>query len=375
MKHLAVAAIATVIFAGSAACSSSHHSSAPPPTSSPTSPTSPTTAPATTATNPPVSVVAGQDGAAVAAGGLRDMVFVDHIHGYGFVGGIGSLVASTDGGVTWRFHGSPVPVLGNEESNGVAHVLFVSPALGYVYGNGLSLTTDGGMTWTSPTVGSGTITSLVAIGASVWAIAGNRLYASDDSGASWHPLTAAPTYPTPPQLARITTTRAVIVSDSGLATTTDGGATWVPLPSPCAFPGAEGSRAVAFGSDLLLLCPGSPGAGQQPLDVYASTDGGAHWALRAASGTAQQAKVGTVPGRCCLAVLAGVSPTTAWMAIGEDTLYGTTDGGVTWTPVITTTGGGDGASRVTFVDATHGWTLDRQAVWRTTDGVHWTNLG
>ena len=121
---------------------------------------------------------------------------------------------------------------------------------------------------------------------------------------------------------------------------------------------------------MVALCH-SLGAGCLPLAAYQSLDGGQHWIVRAYSGIGNQPSVGSIPGRCCLSDLAAISASQAWIAIGELSVEETTDAGSTWHEVISATGGGDGATRVTFIDSRHGWALVRRGVWRTVDGVNW----
>jgi photosystem II stability/assembly factor-like uncharacterized protein len=354
-----------------------------------------------TTSAPPPAGVAGER---VGAAQLADVVFTDRGHGYAIVTGFTRLAATDDGGTTWRLEGRPVATLAPASAAGRSHVLFVSGSTGFVYGQGLALTRDGGSTWTYPDVAPGgyLMTSLVAIHQSVWATltcpgggcpATAEVVASSDGGTSWGPLSGEPTLAAPPaSLARITSTSAFVVAEAGapegsgaqgsgaqgsgalLARTDDGGRSWATVQDPCDLPGPSALRLAAFASGLLLVCGGSPGAGSQPLAVYASSDGGAHWELRSTTGFVSHPSVGEVPGRCCLADLAAVSPSLAWMAISEDTLYGTTDGGRTWRPAFPATGAGDGATRVTFVDAQHGWTLAERGLWRTIEGVHWSRL-
>jgi photosystem II stability/assembly factor-like uncharacterized protein len=309
--------------------------------------------------------------------------------------GIGQLVTSTDGGVSWRTVGTVSTVGTASADRGNARVVFASEATGYLYGPGLAVTTDSGKSWTYPLlpVPRGSfVTSLVPIGASVWATTScsppgscqgsGAVLASDDGGMSWRRLAAQPNLAgAPASLARLTAAKSYVTSETGsdqhvgdLAVTSDGGKSWQPVSDPCTFAGPIFERLAATADRLWLLCAGSPGAGSEPMAAYQSADGGAHWTLRSTSGTGTVPAVGAVPGRCCLADLAALSPTEAWIAVDELSVEATIDGGTTWHDAVPSTGGGDGATRVTFIDSRHGWALVRRGVWRTVDGVNWTHL-
>jgi photosystem II stability/assembly factor-like uncharacterized protein len=72
--------------------------------------------------------------------------FVDRTHGFAEVDW--RLARTDDGGQTWRTVGSPIPA---DELNYLpGTTVFTSLEDGYLYGRGIRVTHDGGMTWSNP---------------------------------------------------------------------------------------------------------------------------------------------------------------------------------------------------------------------------------
>jgi photosystem II stability/assembly factor-like uncharacterized protein len=244
------------------------------------------------------------------------------------------------------------------------------------------------------------------------------------------------------ELARITHVRAYVLSfvSSGaglgsgagqLVYTGDGGQSWQTRTDPCPAYFRFGEQIAASGTeDLWVLCASQASTGSQAKALYRSSDGGQTWRLSAAanapvlsgnvtlptapSASAQPAQsstsqsgasspsqpaepsttppsspapaTGTLPtdgyvspyslGHDNFAV---VSPDDAWLFPDRNGVFGTHDGGGTWTLVAGLDRAGlvvGGSGNVVFVDATHGWVCETGAgLWRTTDGVSWKRLG
>ena len=237
------------------------------------------------------------------------------------------------------------------------------------------------------------------------------------------------------ELARITPVRAYVLSfvSSGtgpgsgagqLVYTADAGRTWQTRTDPCPAYFRFGEQIAASGTaDLWVLCASQASTGSQAKALFRSSDGGQTWRLSAAANApvlsgnvtlptapaqpapappqaqtptsqppaptqppAQAPAPGTLPtdgyvspyslGHDNLAV---ISPDDAWLFPDRNGVFGTHDGGRTWTLVAGLARAGlvvGGTGNVVFVDVTHGWVCETGAgLWRTTDGVTWKRLG
>lgn len=364
---------------------------------------------------------------------LYAMVFVNATQGFGLAEHRGHpvLVGTTDGGSAWAVVNGSLPAAYTKGGiTDASELEFVSPALGYLWNGGVGdassppsprpmwVTVDGGRTWSEAPLGP-VVYDVSAIGTDVWALVGPcltagpgctlQLQVSSDAGHSWAlapsavpQAVAAAASLLPPQveLARITETRAYVLStasqDTGsttvLAYTADGGASWSTRPVPCAPQFNLGAELAASGTnDLWLVCGGQASAGNQLKQLYRSSDGGLTWSLAAGS-TGFGSPPAPVPGEGVLSSagyvapyavghknLAVVSPAAAWLAPDRSGVLRTVDGGRTWTPVAGLaragfTGGAPGA--VTFISATQGWICQAGVgLWHTTNGTTWSPLG
>lgn len=343
-------------------------------------------------------------GSSVAIGDLGRVWFVDRRHGFAVVDR--RLVATDDSGQTWRVVGAPISP---DELGYVPYELvFTSTSDGYLYGRGIRVTHDGGVSWTDPHVGryvdvrdgprDGELLALQPIGESVWALVVSAegsidLHVSEDGGLTWRkastPMLLSSAGPRA-ELVRVTPTRAYASAPVGLepesvsayhhlALTEDGGASWRYLQDPCRLTVSEQLAAVGE-NELWLVCGGEPATIMQGKEVWRSHDGGVHWELVAATGVGgfEQESIGqiTSSGHVGGGHLVAVSPGRAYLGLGRDTQWQTTDGGRTWRPSFFAPGGPDaGARPANFVDATHGWAFGEHSLYRTTDGLHWQPLG
>lgn len=200
--------------------------------------------------------------------------FLDRLHGYLF-GGL--LLATADGGSTWRVIFSEQPVLDVETGAGRAYALTST---------GLYRITRY-LERIGPAV-PGPRATLVVHGAAVYLLvppsqAGQPavLWASPDAGRSWRRESA-----------------------------------------PCTWSGALASALAAWSSDgLALACGGQPAAGRQTKTFFVSTDGGARWRLTG--------RIGFVDGYVLRLAAANAH---TWVLAEAPGIELSTDGGHTWRP-------------------------------------------
>ncbi len=301
-------------------------------------------------------------------------------------------IHSLDGGATWSVP-AKVTSLFVAEGDAPPHygIRFISSQAGWVFGNGIFATSDGGQTWSDGHV-AGSVTDLATSGNSAWAITGcdprtaspcpSSLLAWDPATSTWKAAAHQPPGTSAPQhMIRISASRAFIaeqtVLSSALLRTDDGGAGWTTLAVPCQ--GFGMPLATLDGMHVWLVCPGQPSAGSQAKDVYTSADGGVTWTLRAQ--TEPPAPVGKITISGYAQSLALASNTTGFLGMNRGDLYRSVDGGATW--IASGLGPGEDFFPTTqFVDAMHGWavaqlsTMDmagRVGLYRTADaGITWT---
>ncbi len=273
----------------------------------------------------------------------------------------GYLLASADGGQTWRQQwptASPAPV---------GDIAFVRTSLGYGVGlpgdaRAFVRTTDGGSTWTRAAElpdGIGGYNAHVlsfADAAHGWIVtATGHLLATDDGGATWRqlpdPAGSSPIVGNGPvtQAALADSRHGCVAASVGtgaqlLEATSDGGATWQPAAGSDVLACAEGTIGIRLLASLSSLSPGSP----------------------------------TLPH---LAAVTGQSD--AWATVVDGALAVTHDGGATWTSLVWPASprspdpmAFSGPFELSFVDSANGWMLaNDHRLYRTTDGGRsWTQL-
>jgi photosystem II stability/assembly factor-like uncharacterized protein len=330
------------------------------------------------------------------------MWFVDRIHGFGVVDR--RLVRTDDAGQSWRVVGSEIPP--DELGYLPEHALFTSLSDGYLYGRGLRVTHDGGVTWSDPHLNryvdgrfgptDAQVSALVARAQTLWALVAcppkatcdMDFYVSDDGGSTWRvrstPLlhdetgAGASLVPVSPTMAYALGSVGLAIDDPNIApyhhvgVTRDSGTTWAYVPDPCRVTDIE-LLAATSQRDLWLVCGGQPATAMEAKEVYRSSDGGAHWTLRASTIVGGD-DVGRILASGHVDRLVAVSATRAYLGLNRSTQFQTLDGGRTWTNSFPF-GGDDGGVPINFVDPTHGWGTSELHLYRTVDGVHWADLG
>lgn len=217
-------------------------------------------------------------------------------------------------------------------------VFFLSPARGFLAtGDGrLLATVDGGSSWrrVGPAVRFLRLAFLdTAHGFAL--TAADTLLETGDGGRSWRRLYRFPgTSGIGPFAGAVQFVDArhgfVGTLAGGVYRTADGGRSWTRLPLGCGF--ALGAVAFADERDGLAVCGGQPATQQQAKELYATSDGGRSWSLRARTSTGRSG----LPWGGYADGLALVSSGVAFLSAGREGIYATADGGRSWQTILFT---------------------------------------
>lgn len=257
---------------------------------------------------------------------LNDIAFTDGEQGWA-VGDAGTILRSTDGGLTWTSCRSGI----GEDLHGIAAADSLSAwAVGEA---GTVLTTgDGGVTWQVRTSGATEDLCAITVVAhrSLWAVgSGGTVLHSDDAGVTWERQTTG----------AATELHAVQFVDTATGWTSGAGGT-----------------------------------------VLHTHDGGVTWSAQDWSGSSDLPP--DVVERIDLRTLSFVDANDGWMAgavwrphgYSRQVFVRTTDGGASWTPMPDTLPD-HLTSAIAFVDRDHGWVAQQEwhdgwqvEIWRTGDG-------
>lgn len=308
-----------------------------------------------------------------------------------------SAVTTThDGGHTWKT--VALEDVASSFGGGIAvpdasHAFVVES----VWGRGLILASgDGGRTWRQvyPTVSPGPVAAISFVSATTGfglGIPGDAaaITRTDDGGQGWRTVGRLPepaamiaTDSYAPALSFADATHGWAVGAGHLYASTDGGRTWTRTTVPARASLVEG---VAFVDALHGCVIGTSGDGLTNAEVSTS-DGGRAWsnetdlrsALVCATGTAgiaidDAARALFDDGRVPVLVSGGSS---WWALFDGDGIARTTDGGAAWTFVDWPERGSIGPTSISFGDATHGWFITEMGdLYRTADaGLTWLRL-
>ncbi len=266
-----------------------------------------------------------------------------------------SVARTGDRGVSWRALPAPVVPLGEPGVTGPAvwGIRFATPEHGFVFGNGLWVTTDGGEHWSFAAYPGGSVVSLEIIDRQVLAvtmrsgIAGNASWAllrRPVAGGAWARLvTQASAIGTIATQAR----EAAIIDGTSVLVTGNGGLAITRHALPCTaspFP-VPTSVAVQAPRGLALLCAGQGYTGHTDKTVYVSGDLGATWKLAGHPASVGDGGViaAAAPGHLTIATTSAAS----W-------LYYSADDGKTWRTVVTYPDGGQGWNDLGFTTTRDG---------------------
>src|SRR5579875_4018852 len=363
--------------------------------------------------NPPALTPGGADD-------LRWVDFVSPTRGWALaeVQGRMRVARTSDGGLSWAVVGAPLPtsaggpvptrlvvaLAGNGVGANVAD-LYAYTGTGPLGAGGaprLYVSLDRGSSWqvaqfpgpvlaVSPPPGpSGSPLGAPVSEGELWTLIGPasrngratpaRLEVSTDAGRTWKATASMPGRGAS-SLTRVSPRGGFVVSEtivsgrvsSSVLETTDSGTSWHHLGDPCA--SLPDQQLSAVNANVLWLACGSEPAGNiQAKSVYFSPDAARTWQQTASVGLTKPASAGSLGRSGYIVGLAAVSAKDLWLALSRGPVEVTTDQGRTWRAAFSLPSGSGGAEQVTFVDATHGWALTAQGLWRTTDGLRWESL-
>jgi hypothetical protein len=272
-----------------------------------------------------------------------------------------SIVRTLDRGASWRGLPAPVVPLGQPmltSAPAVWGIRFATPAHGFVFGDGLWETTDGGEHWAQATAPPGTILSLEVIDGQVLAVTAScspqngcesagSLERRALGGGAWQQVT--PVKVTGPETDLIATQArvAAVLDGTTVIVTADGGLSTAGYPTPCTTEGVAYAQSVAVtGPDsLALLCSGGAAMGSVDKTVYVSGDLGQHWT-----------QAGAPPRGGDPIGLAGATPQqlVVMAASGASWLYYSGDGAAQWGTAYEVGDGGGGFNDLGFTTTSDG---------------------
>jgi len=319
------------------------------------------------------------------------------------------LARTTDAGRHWqRLPDPPAAVLGGTVDclaarACVSQVSFASPAIGYLYGPSLLMTTDGGLTWHArPGLETETLTIAGGQAYRVAYTSGGcpgpcrpSLQEAPVGSASWRTLIARLVEPDRSGSAQIAVSgpdvlvamygslAGPVLAQADVYRSADGGGTWRQADDPCGpSPRGPGLGGPGAEKDLIGLAapPGGFVAGlcitraTMGTFVITSTDAGATWRATTARPPGQGLGFITAASPATIAIASGA---TGGSGAYTARLLVTTDGGRRWVTVATDTQdlAADGAPAWAGFETTLAgqWLGDPHGVWTTADGgLRWT---
>jgi photosystem II stability/assembly factor-like uncharacterized protein len=259
------------------------------------------------------------------------------------VGQGGEVLHTIDGGTTWQHQDSG--------SDGAWWgVRFVDELHGWVVGDGVRYTEDGGQTWHMASGGGGYGVDFSDPG-SGWSVSnGGTVYRSTDGGHSWEWLGPIGTTQNLSAVDFVTSRRGWVVGAEGtILRTTNGGDTWT----------KQQSHTTAWLSGVSFVSAREGWAAGDDVVLH-TTDGGVTWTKQA------------VPAGTWTYDVSFADALHGW-AVGEGSVIGTSDGGRTWVMQLRP---GDRMSGVSASDGLHAVAVGWSPMILTTDdgGATWQDV-
>lgn len=269
-----------------------------------------------------------------------------------------SIARTRNRGASWTvLPAPPVPVGAPGQAGVVWGIRFATPGRGYVFGDGLWETTDGGQRWRHVTAPHGSVLSLAVVPGQVLALVTRCtpggcprfgiLARRPLDGGIWTAVAKA-------AVTRLIDPDDLIATQAGTAAAVVGTGVIVIRPGqrgvtlnrvPCPSSAQAPSVAVISAGTLAILCTGEGYTGHTVKRVYLSDDDGAHW--RPAGRPSPDGDAGTLAatttGRLAIATASAAS----WLFYSGNTGQG-------WRIVNQQDDGGDGWADLGFTTATDG---------------------
>jgi hypothetical protein len=248
----------------------------------------------------------------------------------------------------------PLATLSAATGPAVWGIRFANPSVGFVFGNGLWQTTDGGEHWSPAASPRSSIESLAVIDGQVLAVVGpcpigggcamqGTLQRRPLAGGAWQVVAPVAGLGAIATQARV----AAVLDGDDVIVTANGGISTVTHAGPCDTAGmnAPASIAVTGPTGLALMCAEDGAAGSVEKIVFVSDDLGAHWTRTgspARGGDPEEMSAGSA------------SQLVVAAASGASELYHSGDGGAQWTTAFSEGDGGLGFNDLGFTTATDG---------------------
>ena len=272
-----------------------------------------------------------------------------------------AVVRTLDRGRSWVGLPAPAEPVGQPglpAAPAVWGIRFATPGHGFVFGDGLWETTDGGGQWIRDAEPGGSILSLAILGGQVLALTARCtpgggcgqpgvLERRSLGGGSWTAVEKVTigSVIDPDDLIATQAGVAAVASGGDVLVTGDGGLTFTDNPVPCPPPAQRPSVAVTSPHGLALLCVGEGYTGHTIKQVYVSRDDGAHWAR--AGAPSPDGDAGTIAATAAGEVAIATASAASW-------LLHSGDAGSSWRIVHTADDGGAGWADLGFTTATDG---------------------
>jgi hypothetical protein len=268
-----------------------------------------------------------------------------------------SILRTLNRGASWRGLPAPVvPLAAPFEVTGPAvwGIRFANPSDGFVFGNGLWETSDGGERWTPAVPPAGPIESLEVIDGQVLAVTGTcspnfgcgqtgTLMRRPLAGGAWTAVSPVSGRGAIATQARV----AAVLDGDDVIVTANGGVSTVTHAGPCSTAGIDApvSLAVTGPTGLALLCGGNGAAGSVDKTVFVSDDLGVHWSVAgspARGGDPEEMSAGSA------------SQLVVAAASGASMLYYSANGGARWATAYYEGDGGLGFNDLGFTSPADG---------------------